>query len=70
MPTFIDVNHKISHALSPRGVSVCERVISIIAFNHPAITYAPALYALTALLLHYMDGGYNVKQYSTAFCQA
>lgn len=55
MPTFIDLNHKISHSLSPRGVSVCERIISLIAFNHPAITYAPALYALTSLLLHYMD---------------
>lgn len=55
LPAFIDANHKVSHSLSPRGVSVCERVISLISFNHPAITYAPALYGLTALLLHYME---------------
>ena len=56
LPAFIDSNHKVSHSLSPRGVSVCERIISLISFNHPAITYAPALYGLTSLLLHYMEG--------------
>lgn len=55
LPAFIDANHKVSHSLSPRGVTVCERVICLISFNHPAITYAPALYGLTALLLHYME---------------
>ncbi|KAG0726689.1 TBC1 domain family member 24 [Chionoecetes opilio] len=55
LPAFIDANHKVSHSLSPRGVTVCERIISLISFNHPAITFAPALYALTALLLHYME---------------
>uniref|UniRef100_A0A0P4W7R3 TLDc domain-containing protein n=1 Tax=Scylla olivacea TaxID=85551 RepID=A0A0P4W7R3_SCYOL len=55
LPAFIDANHKVSHSLSPRGVTVCERIISLISFNHPAITYAPALYGLTSLLLHYME---------------
>lgn len=55
LPTFIDINHKISHSLSPRGVAACERVISVIAFSHPAITYAPSIYPLTSVLLHYMD---------------
>ncbi|XP_045130789.1 GTPase-activating protein skywalker-like isoform X2 [Portunus trituberculatus] len=55
LPAFIDSNHKVSHSLSPRGVTVCERIISLISFNHPAITYAPALYGLTSLLLHYME---------------
>ncbi|XP_069939415.1 GTPase-activating protein skywalker isoform X3 [Cherax quadricarinatus] len=55
LPAFIDTKYKISQSLSPRGVTACERVISVIAFSHPAITYAPALYAMTSLLLHYMD---------------
>nr|XP_045609959.1 GTPase-activating protein skywalker-like isoform X2 [Procambarus clarkii] len=55
LPAFIDTNHKISQSLSPRGVTACERIISVIAFSHPAITYAPSLYAVTSLLLHYMD---------------
>ncbi|KAG7160532.1 GTPase-activating protein skywalker-like [Homarus americanus] len=55
MPAFIDTSYKISHSLSPRGVTACERIISVIAFSHPAITYAPSLYALTSMLLHYMD---------------
>lgn len=56
LPTFIDPNYKISQSLSPRGVMACERVIAVIAYSHPAITYAPSLYAITSLLLHYMDG--------------
>ncbi|XP_069986001.1 GTPase-activating protein skywalker isoform X1 [Penaeus vannamei] len=55
LPAFIDTHHTVSHCLSPRGVSACERVISVIAFSHPAITYAPSLYSLTSVLLHYMD---------------
>ncbi|XP_064078720.1 GTPase-activating protein skywalker-like isoform X4 [Macrobrachium nipponense] len=55
LPTCIDTNFLISQSLSPRGVSACERVLSVVAFSNPAITYAPSLYALCALLLHYMD---------------
>lgn len=55
LPACIDVNYMISQALSPRGVTACERVLSVVAFSNPAITYAPSLYALCALLLHYMD---------------
>ena len=50
------MNHIISQSLSPRGVAACERILSVVAFSNPAITYAPSLYALCALLLHYMDG--------------
>ncbi|KAK7080849.1 hypothetical protein SK128_025690 [Halocaridina rubra] len=55
LPSCIDLNYMISQSLSPRGVTACERVLSVVAFSNPAITYAPSLYALCALLLHYMD---------------
>lgn len=65
LPAFIDTHHTVSHCLSPRGVSACERVISVIAFSHPAITYAPSLYSLTSVLLHYMDGKFFVFIYDS-----
>ncbi|XP_068239755.1 GTPase-activating protein skywalker isoform X4 [Palaemon carinicauda] len=55
LPTCIDMNYLSSQSLSPRGVAACERVLSVVAFSNPAITYAPSLYPICALLLHYMD---------------
>ncbi|XP_076065977.1 GTPase-activating protein skywalker isoform X2 [Oratosquilla oratoria] len=55
LPAFVDSSQQVSAALSPKGVSSCERVMAVLGYSHPAITYAPALYAITALLLHYMD---------------
>lgn len=55
LPACIDVNFTTNHSLSPRGVIACQRVLSVIAFSNPAITYAPSLYSLCSLLLHYMD---------------
>ena len=44
------------YALSEQGVWTAERVLAVLYYNNPTITYAPALYPICCLLLHYMDG--------------
>lgn len=43
------------HLLTSSGVARAERVLAVIHYCHPTITYSPTLYPLTALLLHYMN---------------
>jgi hypothetical protein len=54
LPGFIDSNHLIHHKLSAKGQKAVARVIACLAYNRPAITYAPVLYSQAALLLHYL----------------
>ncbi|MCL4134597.1 UNVERIFIED_CONTAM: hypothetical protein GTU68_037307 [Idotea baltica] len=55
LPAFVDHDHMATHCLTTEGIKACERVISVIAYNYPAITYAPLIYPLTAMLMHYME---------------
>ena len=43
------------HYLSDGGVKAVCRVLSVVAFERPDITYSPLLFTLTAILLHYLD---------------
>ena len=45
-----------SYYLNETGIQVARRVVNIISYSCPDITYAPSLYPITCLLLHYMSG--------------
>lgn len=54
LPPFVDSTHCLSYHLTRMGRNVADRVVSVLGFACPDITYSPSLYPLTALLLHFM----------------
>lgn len=56
LPPFVDSNHCLSYHLTRKGRSVADRVVSVLGYACPDITYSPSLYPITALLLHFMPG--------------
>ena len=55
LPTFVDKQHLHSYDLNEEGRAVTARIIQVLGYSFPAITYAPAVYPCTALLLHFMS---------------
>ncbi|CAL4124990.1 unnamed protein product [Meganyctiphanes norvegica] len=55
LPAFIDAKHCEKRSLSQCGAIACERIISVITYSNPTITYAPSVYTITSMLLHYME---------------
>ncbi|CAG0895084.1 unnamed protein product, partial [Cyprideis torosa] len=53
-PTFVDPLHVTSYDLNTAGIKTATRIIQVLAYSFPAITYAPGIFPLTCLLLHYM----------------
>lgn len=56
LPPFVDSAHRLSYHLSRKGRSVTDRVVCVLGFACPDITYSPAVYPIAALLLHFMSG--------------
>ena len=56
LPEFVDTSHRLHYHLSKRGRTVTDRVVSVLGYACPDITYSPAIYPLAALFLHYMPG--------------
>ncbi|KAK0160102.1 hypothetical protein PV328_007543 [Microctonus aethiopoides] len=54
LPPFVDSTHCLSYHLTRKGRSVADRVVSVLGYACPDITYSPSLYPITALLLHFM----------------
>ena len=52
---FVDVSHLEHYHLMTHGVHVAKKILCIIEHERPDITYSPTLFALTCLLLHYLD---------------
>ncbi|XP_023314948.1 TBC1 domain family member 24 isoform X6 [Trichogramma pretiosum] len=65
LPPFVDSSHCLSYNLTRRGRSVADRIVSILGFACPDITYSPWLYPITAILLHFLteEQCYNCIQY-------
>lgn len=58
LPPFVDSTHCLSYNLTRKGRSVADRVVSVLGYACPDITYSPSLYPMTALLLHFMPGNF------------
>lgn len=54
LPSCVDSNHLPPYHLNRRGQHAVTRILSIFAYYHPDITWAPLLGPITALFLHYM----------------
>lgn len=55
LPSFVDPAHTMSYHLTTAGRQQADRIISVVAFSYPAITFSPTIYSITCLLLHYMS---------------
>ncbi|CAF4602161.1 unnamed protein product, partial [Rotaria sp. Silwood1] len=54
LPSCVDANHLPHYHLNRRGQHAVTRILSVFAYYHPDITWAPLLAPMTALFLHYM----------------
>ncbi|XP_026480368.1 TBC1 domain family member 24 isoform X1 [Ctenocephalides felis] len=55
LPQFVDASHCLPYHLSLRGRGVADRVVSVLGYACPDITYSPSLYPICTLLLHFMS---------------
>ncbi|XP_039280986.1 GTPase-activating protein skywalker isoform X2 [Nilaparvata lugens] len=55
LPPFVDATRKLSYHLNRKGRNVTDRVVCVLGFACPDITYSPAVYPIAALLLHFMS---------------
>nr|CAD7588163.1 unnamed protein product [Timema genevievae] len=65
LPPFVEPSHCMAYQLTRRGRAQADRVVSVLGYACPDITYSPALYPITALLLHFMSGKESLYLYST-----
>lgn len=56
LPQFVEPSHCHSYHLSREGHVVAQRVVSVLGYSCPDVTFSPAVFPLTALFLHYMTG--------------
>lgn len=56
LPTFVESSHCIAYHLTRKGRGVADRIVCVLGYACPDITYCPALYPITAILLHFMTG--------------
>lgn len=63
LPPFVDSTHCLSYNLTIKGRNVADRIVSVLGYACPDITYSPSLYPLTALLLHFVPGELKLNSY-------
>lgn len=56
LPPFVDSTHCLPYHLTRKGQAVADRVVSVLGYACPDITYSPTLYPIIAILLHFMSG--------------
>lgn len=56
LPPFVESKHRHLHHLDSKGKNITDRIVCVLGFACPDITYSPAIYSLTSLLLHFMPG--------------
>ncbi|XP_014284032.1 GTPase-activating protein skywalker isoform X6 [Halyomorpha halys] len=54
LPQFVESQHKHYYHLTKAGIKVADRIVCVLGFALPDITYSPMVYPITALLLHFM----------------
>ncbi|XP_050530682.1 GTPase-activating protein skywalker-like isoform X3 [Daktulosphaira vitifoliae] len=54
LPPFVDAKHRHLYHLNSTGKDITDRVVCVLGFACPDITYSPAIYSLASLLLHFM----------------
>lgn len=64
LPAFVDATHCLPYHLTATGRAVADRIVNVLGYDCPDITYSPVLYPITSLLLHFMSGKWN-KSFTT-----
>jgi hypothetical protein len=67
LPPFVDSTHCLPYHLTRKGRAVADRVVSVLGYACPDITYSPTLYPIAAILLHYMSGELKIFFYKNLF---
>ncbi|XP_022820591.1 TBC1 domain family member 24-like isoform X1 [Spodoptera litura] len=65
LPPFVEATHCLGYHLTRKGRAVADRVVSVLGYACPDITYSPSLYPITAALLHFMPGKYCFIKFSS-----
>lgn len=55
LPPFVDSAHCLPYHLTRKGRAVADRIVNVLGYACPDITYSPTLYPITAILLHFMS---------------
>ncbi|XP_055376573.1 GTPase-activating protein skywalker isoform X2 [Condylostylus longicornis] len=55
LPPFVDSSHCMPYHLTRKGRSVADRIVNVLGYACPDITFSPILYPITAVLLHFMS---------------
>ncbi|GLV41527.1 skywalker [Carabus blaptoides fortunei] len=55
LPPFVESSHCLSHHLTRKGRGIADRIVSVLGYACPDITYSPSLYPICSLLLHFMS---------------
>ncbi|KAF9811852.1 hypothetical protein SFRURICE_021209 [Spodoptera frugiperda] len=66
LPPFVEATHCLGYHLTRKGRAVADRVVSVLGYACPDITYSPSLYPITAALLHFMPGNKYIRYNSRA----
>ncbi|KAK6632106.1 hypothetical protein RUM44_007136 [Polyplax serrata] len=54
LPAFVEKEQCLTYHLTKRGRHIADRVVCILGYASPDITYSPSIYPITALLLHFL----------------
>lgn len=55
LPGFTDTHFHLYYGLSSDGRRFCDRLVSVVGYVYPEITYCPVLLPLVSLFLHYVQ---------------
>nr|AAS76784.1 CG9339-PH [Drosophila melanogaster] len=55
LPAFVDATHCLPYHLTSTGRAVADRIVNVLGYDCPDITYSPVLYPFTSILLHFMS---------------
>ncbi|XP_023308559.1 GTPase-activating protein skywalker isoform X13 [Lucilia cuprina] len=55
LPAFVDATHCLPYHLTRTGRAVADRIVNVLGYDCPDITYSPVLYPITSILLHFMS---------------
>ncbi|KRF98451.1 uncharacterized protein Dwil_GK14678, isoform F [Drosophila willistoni] len=55
LPAFVDAIHCLPYHLTSTGRAVADRIVNVLGYDCPDITYSPVLYPITSILLHFMS---------------
>lgn len=60
LPAFVDATHCLPYHLTSTGRAVADRIVNVLGYDCPDITYSPVLYPITSILLHFMSGKLSI----------